>query len=128
MARVILRLPAVKAGSGLSRSTLYARMKDGLWTRPVHLGPRAVGWPSDEVAAINAARIAGKDDAAIRALVVRLEAARKAPLSDPEVAGMAIALQAGWANLATPEGNKARGALPDIDAVERWLAQVERKG
>lgn len=78
MAQTILRLPAVKADSGLSRSTLYARIKGGLWTRPVSLGPRAVGWPSDEVAALNAARIAGKDDVAIRALVARLEAARKA--------------------------------------------------
>jgi prophage regulatory protein len=44
----------------------------------VSLGARAVGWPSGEVAAINAARIAGKPDEEIRALVVKLEAARKA--------------------------------------------------
>jgi prophage regulatory protein len=37
-----------------------------------------VGWPSSEVAAINAARIAGKTDDEIRALVVKLEEARKA--------------------------------------------------
>jgi prophage regulatory protein len=36
-----------------------------------------VGWPSSEVTAINAARIAGKTDEEIRALVVKLEAARK---------------------------------------------------
>jgi len=74
----ILRLPKVKAYSGLSRSTIYARIKCGLWPRPVNLGPRAVGWPADEVAAINSARISGKDDKEIRALVVKLEAARKA--------------------------------------------------
>jgi prophage regulatory protein len=39
---------------------------------------RAVGWPSEEVQALNAARIAGKSDEEIRALVVKLEAARKA--------------------------------------------------
>jgi prophage regulatory protein len=77
MAQNILRLPAVKAGSGLSRSTVYERIKHGLWTRPVSLGPRAVGWPESELSALNAARIAGKDDAAIRALVTKLEAARK---------------------------------------------------
>ncbi len=34
--------------------------------------------PAHEVAALNAARIAGKTDEEIRALVVKLEAARKA--------------------------------------------------
>jgi prophage regulatory protein len=77
MAQVILRLPAVKADTGLSRSTLYAQMKQGLLPRPVHLGPRAVGWPSEEIQAINAARIAGKSDAEIKALVKRLEIVRK---------------------------------------------------
>lgn len=48
------------------------------WPRPVRLGERAVGWPASEVAALNAARIAGKTDQEIRALVVKLEAARKA--------------------------------------------------
>jgi prophage regulatory protein len=73
----ILRLPAVKSESGYSRSTIYLRIAQGLWTRPVSLGPRCVGWPAVEVAALNAARIAGKTDEEIRALVVKLEAARK---------------------------------------------------
>ena len=73
----ILRIPAVKSESGLSRSTIYLRIAQGLWTKPVSLGYRAVGWPSDEVAALNAARIAGKTDDEIRTLVAKLEAARK---------------------------------------------------
>jgi prophage regulatory protein len=73
----ILRIPAVKSESGLSRSTIYLRIAQGLWTKPVSLGARAVGWPSDEVAALNAARIAGKSDDEIRTLVAKLEAARK---------------------------------------------------
>jgi prophage regulatory protein len=77
MNRTILRLPAVKCESGLSRSTIYLRISQKLWTKPVSLGARAVGWPSNEVAAINAARIAGKTDEEIRSLVARLEAARK---------------------------------------------------
>ena len=77
MLPTILRLPAVKFQSGLSRSTLYLRIAQGLWTKPISLGARAVGWPSSEVEAINAARIAGKTDDEIRALVVQLEAARK---------------------------------------------------
>ena len=77
MLPTILRLSAVKSESGLSRSTIYLRISQGLWTKPISLGARAVGWPSHEVASINLARIAGKTDEEIRALVVKLEAARK---------------------------------------------------
>ena len=74
----IFRRPRVEDTSGNSRSTLYLRISQGLWTRPVSLGPRAVGWPASEVAALNAARIAGKSDEEIRALVAQLHAARVA--------------------------------------------------
>lgn len=77
MVNKILRLPAVKAESGSSRSTIYLRIQQGLWPKPVKLGPRSIGWPSSEVAAINSARISGMADDEIRALVVRLEHARK---------------------------------------------------
>lgn len=77
MVTTILRLPAVKAESGYSRSTIYLRISQGLWPKPVSLGPRCVGWPAHEVDAMNAARIAGKTDDEIRALVVRLEMGRK---------------------------------------------------
>ena len=77
MKRTILRMPAVKIESGLSRSTIYLRVSQRLWTKPVALGARAVGWPSDEVEALNAARISGKTDDEIRDLVATLEAARK---------------------------------------------------
>ena len=74
----ILRLPAVKAASSLSRSTIYLRIAQGLWTKSISLGGRTVGWPASEVAALNAARIAGQTDEQVRELVQRLEAARKA--------------------------------------------------
>ena len=77
MTHTILRLPAVKAETGYSRSTIYLRVSQGLWTKQICLGPRCVGWPANEIAALNAARIAGKSDQDIRALVVKLEAARK---------------------------------------------------
>jgi prophage regulatory protein len=76
MLQTILRLPSVKAATGYSRSTLYLRISQGLWPKQVSLGARAVGWPADEVDAMNAARISGKNDNEIRALVLRLEAAR----------------------------------------------------
>lgn len=77
MTRTILRLPAVLHERGRSRSAHYLDIQQGLFTHPVSIGARAVGWPSDEVAALNAARIAGQTDEQIRALVVALEAARK---------------------------------------------------
>ena len=80
MPKSIYRLPAVKSESGLSRSTLYLRIAQGLWTKPVSLGGRTVGWPACEVATLNAARIAGQTDDEIRALVLSLQAGRKAVL------------------------------------------------
>ena len=80
-ALTILRRTQVEFESGYSRSTIYLRITQGLWTRPVSLGPRAVGWPAGEVAALNAARIAGKSDDEIRALVARLEVARTATVA-----------------------------------------------
>ena len=82
MMHTLLRLPAVKAQSGYSRSTIYLRMSQGLWTKPVSLGARAVAWPAGEVAALNAARIAGRTDAQIRALVLKLEAGRLSASGD----------------------------------------------
>ena len=70
MVTAILRLPAIRLESGYSRSTIYLRISQGLWPRPIHLGARAVGWPAREVVALNAARIAGRSDEEIRTLVL----------------------------------------------------------
>ncbi|WP_371294460.1 helix-turn-helix transcriptional regulator [Haliea sp.] len=77
MATTILRLPSVLRERGRSRSAHYLDIQLGLFTAPVPLGPRAVGWPDYEVDAINSARIAGCSDAEIRALVRQLLARRK---------------------------------------------------
>lgn len=45
-----LKLPAVIALSGKSRSSIYAAIKDGLFPAPVHIGPRAVAWTSSDIA------------------------------------------------------------------------------
>jgi prophage regulatory protein len=79
MLQKILRMPSLKEASGYSRSTIYLRISQGTWTRPVSLGARAVGWPESDVIALNAARISGKSDMEIRALVCELEALRLAP-------------------------------------------------
>ena len=73
----IIRRKQVEKRTGLSRSTIYLRIQEGTFPKPVNLGARAVGWPSGEITALNAARIAGKTDAEIRTLVKKLESARK---------------------------------------------------
>ncbi len=73
----ILRMQAVLLETGhLSHASIYNGVNAGLFTEPVLIGQRAVGWPHLEVAAINAARIAGKAENEIRALVVSLHQAR----------------------------------------------------
>jgi len=49
MAKEILRLPAVKAKTGLSRSTIYLRSAQGRFPRSISMGPRCVGWLADEI-------------------------------------------------------------------------------
>ena len=78
MSRIILRLPAVLKRRGKSRSSHYTDVKAGLFVPPVKLGLRARGTPDDEVDILVAATIADKSEDDIRALVVKLVAARKA--------------------------------------------------
>lgn len=57
MALTILRLPEVKARTGLSRSTIYLKMAEGSFPEPIALGVRSVGWIESEVDAWIAQRI-----------------------------------------------------------------------
>jgi prophage regulatory protein len=45
----ILRLPALKQTTGISRSTIYAMVKAGTFPSPIKLGRRAVGWIESDV-------------------------------------------------------------------------------
>lgn len=73
----ILRMSEVKAETGhRSHASIYSAIKAGLFTTGVSIGQRSRGWPSDEVKAINAARIAGESQAELRELVSRLHAKR----------------------------------------------------
>ena len=49
MEQHILRLPTVKAITGLSRSTIYLRISEGSFPRQVNLGSRAVGWLASKI-------------------------------------------------------------------------------
>lgn len=44
-----LRLPEVKAVTGLSKTSLYTLIRDRNFPAPVRLGPRAVAWVRSEV-------------------------------------------------------------------------------
>ena len=80
----ILRMSEVMAETGhRSHASIYGAVHDGKFTVPVLIGQRAVGWPDHEVKAINAARIAGKSDDQIRALVTKLHNARMAGSDEP---------------------------------------------
>jgi prophage regulatory protein len=44
-----LRLPTVKARTGLSRSSIYLFISQGAFPKSIALGDRAVGWIESEV-------------------------------------------------------------------------------
>jgi len=77
----IWRIETCKEQSGYrSTASIYNNIRDGLWTKPVNIGQRSVGWPSEEVEAINKARIAGANNGQLRQLVKQLHAKRPALL------------------------------------------------
>ena len=47
----IFRIKTVCDITGLHKSTVYAKMLNGKFPRPIKLGRRAVGWKSDELQA-----------------------------------------------------------------------------
>ena len=49
MVNNILRLPAVKSRTGLSRSSIYLRISQGVFPEQISLGGRAVGWLEREI-------------------------------------------------------------------------------
>jgi prophage regulatory protein len=53
----ILRCKQVQARTGLSRSTIYERVKDGSFPAQVPLGARAVGWLESDINAWISAQV-----------------------------------------------------------------------
>ncbi len=73
----ILRIDAVLQETGeRSKTSVYTRVKEGVFTKPVPIGQRITGWPDYEVRAIVAAQIAGQTPEQIRGLVDSLHAQR----------------------------------------------------
>lgn len=73
----IQRLEKVIEQLGKKKSSIYRDVREGLLTRPVAIGARAVGWPSDEIDVIVSARIAGQTEGEIKRLVTDLMEKRK---------------------------------------------------
>ena len=74
----ILRITEVKLATGhRSHASIYEAIKAGLFTKPVSIGLRSVGWPEVEVFAINAARIAGHTTEQLQQFVSYLEGQRQ---------------------------------------------------
>jgi len=74
---MILKLPQVLDQRARSSSSHYRDIQNGLFTNPVNLGERAVGWPINEVNILTAAKVAGLSEDEIRNLVAELHARRK---------------------------------------------------
>lgn len=49
MTQAIVRRKQVESRTGLSRSTIYLRIKGGAFPKPISLGARAVGWLESEI-------------------------------------------------------------------------------
>lgn len=77
---VLLRKPEVLNRLGLSRSTFYSRMADGILPKPISLGDRAVGWLEHEINTVIAHMAAGKSNNEIKALVSSLVEQRQSML------------------------------------------------
>ena len=45
----ILRRPDVESITGLSRSSIYAKMASGTFPKPVKLGENSVGWKETDI-------------------------------------------------------------------------------
>lgn len=46
---VFLRLPQVKATTGLSKTSIYEKIKENAFPSPVPIGKRAVAWVASEI-------------------------------------------------------------------------------
>lgn len=72
----LLKLPQVSTITGRSRSKIYSDIKAKTFPSPVRLGNRSVAWVNHEINSWVQAKIAGKTDDELKALVASLVAAR----------------------------------------------------
>lgn len=76
MQQTFLKLPQVSTITGRSRSKIYSDIKSQTFPSPIRLGVRSVVWIDHEINSWVQAKIAGKTDEELKALVASLVAAR----------------------------------------------------
>ena len=57
----LIRLPEILQITGLARSTIYKKLSEGRFPRPVNLGGRAVAWLSSDIENWINERVAERD-------------------------------------------------------------------
>jgi len=84
----ILRLPEVMQLLGYrAHASIYNAINEGLFTKPVAIGERSVGWPDDEVHNIYKARIAGFTKNQLKTLVAHMHSSRITAAAELEMMG-----------------------------------------
>ena len=63
--KTILRMADVVRRTGLSKGSIYLKIKSGSFPQPVPLGVRAVGWSEEEVNAWIDQRIEERDSSSV---------------------------------------------------------------
>ena len=51
MENQMLRPPEVMTRTGLSRTTIWRKVRDGTFPPPVEIGVNSIGWPATEISA-----------------------------------------------------------------------------
>jgi|SRR6516165_97983 len=88
----ILRRKQVEVRTGLSRSTIYAMIRDGSFPAPVALGAKAVGWLQSEVEGWISERIrASRSDRSEKTLRAPIANRDRHPSRKPQHAPAAVA-------------------------------------
>ena len=73
---VLLRMPQLVELLGICRSSIYTQIEQGLLTKQISIGARAIALPRFEVLKIIEARMRGDSEAEIRELVKQLHGNR----------------------------------------------------
>ncbi len=47
--RCLMRLPTVKGRVGLGRTSIYEKIKEGSFPKPISIGDRSVAWDSEAI-------------------------------------------------------------------------------
>lgn len=61
MSMKVLRMPALRAGTGMSQANIYRLVQKGQFPKPIKLSTQSSGWIESEVIAWLESRIAQRD-------------------------------------------------------------------